>query len=113
MAAVTPVTLLSKSYSSDVTDEKGGVIDLPRGSGEFIFQIKVTDLTAGSITAKVEHSIDGVTWYDLVAFTAAIAANTNELKFPSTSVGGHIRSSVSTAAGSSLTAEIKVAYNPR
>ena len=111
MASSTFVELLNKSYSSDVTNEKGDSKFMSPKSSDFIFQIAVSNRTAGSITAIIEHSLDGENWYTLVSFTAAIATNTAEVKYPATSIGGYLRSSVTTAVGTSLDAKIIAAYS--
>ena len=109
MASEKYANLLTKTYAGVVTNEKSTTVELTNNAQDLIFQIITTNRTAGSITALIEDSIDGVNWATLVSFTAAIATNTVERKYPTTAVGKYIRTSVTTAALSDMTAVIDVA----
>jgi len=105
--------LESQALGAGLSSVKGDKVALPNSVDQIIFQCVVSAFTAGSLTAIVEHSLDGTNWCTAISFTAAKAATGIEFKFPTTSVGQFVRSSVITAALTDLTAEIKVGYRSR
>lgn len=72
----------------------------------FIGFLNVTDINAATtLNAKIQHSPDKSTWFDLVSFAALAGVTGNELKFPTTDVLGYVRSVV-TLAGATQTATV-------
>ena len=104
-----PETTLTASLSN----VKGDKLALPNSVDSIIFQIIVSNRTGGDVSAVIEHSIDGSNWHTLISFTANINSNTAELKIPTTTVGGFVRSSHSTAVATALKAQIQVGYRSR
>lgn len=107
MSAVKQATLQSLTIATDDTFVSEQVC-VPASATEFIFQAAVTR-TAGTFNGKIQHSVDGTNWHDLVAFTAASATGV-ELKFPTTSVGQYLRSSITSSGTANLVVEIIAAY---
>jgi hypothetical protein len=109
MASVSKIQLLN---GSTVTATAAGASKtLEMYQTNFIAQLKLAGRTQGTYNVKLQHSPDGVTWFDLVSFTeVAAGATADEVKqiAPSTtSVLPHIRAytTVTVAVGD---AEVEV-----
>ena len=53
--------------------------------------LQVTDVTAGTLDVKIQHSVDNSVWVDLITFTQATADNVAERKAVSGTVNRHLR----------------------
>lgn len=64
-------------------------------AGSVVAQLNVTAAsgTTPSLTVKIQHSLDGVTWFDVSggAFTAATAAGSQLLALNSVALGDNLR----------------------
>ena len=111
MASTSKIVLLSGNKAAVVADEKGAKHTLPTKSKNFIFQAVVSNHAFGDVTILVEDSVDGVNWDTLITFTASKAADGHERKDPATSVGGYLRTSITTTVGGDASVDLDVAVN--
>ena len=104
MSSNSKVTLLdSTSLIASVTGDSKSLEPKWKNTVGFI---KISNYAAGTFTAKIQHSPNGVDWFDLKAFTGALAANTSELQFVTGAVLGQVRADV--VAASSPDADVLV-----
>jgi hypothetical protein len=70
--------------NADVT---GSVLSLLMRTTKFIGVIKTTAQNAATtVTAKIQHSPDGINWTDLISFTAINATSGYEAKAPTADI---------------------------
>lgn len=64
----------------------------------YVAQLHVTAIASGNLIAKVQHSVDGTTWADLVTFTTATAIGAQQAIATTGTVNRYIRA-VGTSTG--------------
>ena len=111
MASTSKIVLLNESVTTDVTSD---AVSLDCYSSGFVGFIKVSDRSAGTFTGTIEHSPNGIDWFTYITFTAAIATNTSEIKFPTNDLClTHIRAKLTTAAAPDANVEISLCYSAK
>lgn len=112
MASVYNEVLLSPTALTAASNTGTGVL-LVDQSTAFIGQIVATSVNAATtIAAKIQHSPDNSTWYDLVSFTNIVGAAGDEIKQITISVLPYVRSSVTlSGVTKAATVQIKLWYD--
>jgi len=111
MYASSKIELLNQAVTATATSD---VKTLDGVGGSFVGFIKVSGYSAGTFTGIIEHSPNGLDWFTLITFTAAIAANSSEIKFPANDIClTHIRAKVTAAAAPDATVEISLCYSSK
>jgi hypothetical protein len=76
--------------------------------------LHVTAATAlTSATVKVQHSVDGTTWVDLITFAAVTARHTSQRAEFTGTVNRHVRAIVSALTGTSVTVHVAFGRTPK
>ena len=107
MSSVAKLVLLDETITAS---KDGSGFSLQNYQIDFVGIIKITSYVAGTFVGKIQHSVDGIDWFDLLTFSSLTSA-TQELKFPTTNVLGHVRAIVT--ASSTPNAHIFIALNYR
>lgn len=115
MASTAKRTLqAATALTASVTSDKQS---LEPGSSKFLGWLDISACDAGTtVTAKIQHSPDGVNWVDLVAFAVpAAGVLAKEAKAPTADiVFPNIRSSVVIAGGLvTATAKVELYFDPK
>jgi len=66
MASVGSIQLVNKTLTANEISAKKAT---ELGQFDFVAMLKVSNYASGSIAGKIQHSPDGLTWFDLVSFT--------------------------------------------
>jgi hypothetical protein len=111
MATSSKETLVNGAISGATTntDRK----QLAARCHSFLGWLNLTAIGAGStLNAKIQHSVDGENWTDLVSF-AALAAPGTELKTITAPVGHQVRGVLALAGGVLTgTAKLEIWFDP-
>lgn len=111
MASSSKLILVNEALTASQTSE---VKSLGPRSKKFVAFLLVSAINAATtVAAKIQHSPDGSTWFDLVSFTNLVGVTGSELKqesafaVASSPVLGQVRSVV-TLSGATQTATVRV-----
>jgi len=107
MASTSKKVCVTQAVTANVIGEK---VAISQKAKSFIGLNRISDYVAGNFTAKIQHSPNGTDWFDLKAFTAALAANGSEIQQITDSVFENIRGHIATAAGPNATVEVELHY---
>ena len=106
MATSQKTSLLAEALTATKTGDTKGLSSKDKA---FIGILSVSACNAATtVNAKIQHSADGSTWFDLVSFTAVVGTTGAELKQITTSVLHKVRAVV-TLAGATQTATVDLA----
>ncbi len=91
MASSAKVTLLEESLAAANSTSESTILGTK--SKDFVGYLVVSNYSAGTVNATIEHSPDGVNWFSLMTL-GPLSANGADLDFPTSAVLGHVRAVV-------------------